>query len=469
MASQPGYTREDIERGIKRIYQVVLAQSHVTPYFIIGIAIASLFLDAYDFSAFSLATAAFKNTWPWMSSALFGFAIASIQIGATIGALTGGWLNDRIGRRNMLILNMILFVAMAIGAGLAPDPYTFSIFRILLGYALGADIVTGFSYIFEFLEFNKRLVFSGGFDAYWFGSVVFAIVFIVFPLYFALHSLTHPIIWRAIMVIGGIAAFIILLFRSRIPESVLWIAYRGRLATAKRIIKQVYGIDLQDVPDVDLDIHKVRGFRSLFRIFRRSKWKELTSTFIGTFEGGIEFYSFGFYTPYILLVLSKIGSLATLVSTTIINVAGFAAGIATAYLVPRLGTKNLYVIGTLGTGISMLAASFVLPPKIVPLIVFFATTFLVFHVMGPNGVQSYVMINTAYGPSERGTAGGWNYFFSKLAAVVSSFWAPILFSSIGVVNTLHFLATFAFITAVIGAVLGFDARKYRTEEEAIPT
>ncbi|MFP3281080.1 MAG: MFS transporter, partial [Vulcanisaeta sp.] len=136
------YSREEIERGIAKIYQVVLSTKNITARYIAIIALASLWVDAYDFAAFTFATAAFKATFPWMSTYLFGLAAAAVQIGATIGAVVGGWLTDRIGRRNMFILNMILFTVMAIGAGLAPDPYTFTVFRILLGFALGADTAT---------------------------------------------------------------------------------------------------------------------------------------------------------------------------------------------------------------------------------------------------------------------------------------------------------------------------------------
>jgi len=38
------------------------------------------------------------------------------------------------------------------------------------------------------------------------------------------------------MIIRGLLGLVILLLRSRIPESVLWLAYQGKLATAKKIL-----------------------------------------------------------------------------------------------------------------------------------------------------------------------------------------------------------------------------------------
>ncbi|QXJ30811.1 putative MFS-type transporter [Saccharolobus shibatae] len=50
-------------------------------------------------------TASLKSTFPSVSSILISLAIGAVQLGAVIGAVVGGWLNDRIGRRNMFILN----------------------------------------------------------------------------------------------------------------------------------------------------------------------------------------------------------------------------------------------------------------------------------------------------------------------------------------------------------------------------
>jgi len=111
--------------------------------------------------------------------------------------------------------------------------------------------------------------------------VIFAIIF---PWFFTVGTITSPIFWRVLMIIGGLLGLVILLLRSRIPESVLWLAYQGKLATAKKILKKTYNIDLPDVPDVDVVIRQsARGFKSAFSIFRKSKWRELVYSFNGNF------------------------------------------------------------------------------------------------------------------------------------------------------------------------------------------
>ena len=47
-------------------------------------------------------------------------AAAGTQGGALIGALIGGWLSDKIGRRVMFLVTMIMFVVLALAQAFAP-------------------------------------------------------------------------------------------------------------------------------------------------------------------------------------------------------------------------------------------------------------------------------------------------------------------------------------------------------------
>jgi len=458
------YSREDIERGIAKIYETVLSTKNITAKYIVILALASLWLDAYDFAAISFATASLKNTFPNVPNILLSFAIGSIQLGAVIGAVAGGWLNDRIGRRNMFILNMILFTVMAVLAGLSTNIYELTAFRGLLGFALGADTATGFAYIFEYLEKSQRLFWSNLWQLQWYIMYLVTIAFILTPFYFVTHTLSSPLLWRVVMIIGGPLALIILLLRSKIPESVLWLAYQGKLSSAKRILKQTYGIDLPDVPDVDVKIREVgRGFKSAFSIFKSNKWRELVYSFNGNFEQSFIFYTFGFYIPYILLALKLAGPLATIEASAILYSGGVIGGYLTAWLTPRIGTKSQYVIGAVGEGISvgLIALTYILKLPL-SFFVLFSFLFYFFHVIGPAS-QGMTSINAFFGTRERGTAAGWGYFWVKLAAVLG-----LIIGLSGVkynpVSLTLGLAAYGVATGILGLIIGYDTRTYKLED-----
>ena len=62
---------------------------------------------------------------------------ASILLGAIIGALACSRLSERRGRRGTILIIAVIFVVGAICCMLAPDKFTLSLSRILLGFAVG--------------------------------------------------------------------------------------------------------------------------------------------------------------------------------------------------------------------------------------------------------------------------------------------------------------------------------------------
>src|SRR5512142_1843941 len=54
---------------------------------------------------------------------MLGLAAAGTQGGALIGALLGGWLSDKIGRRVMFLATMVLFIVLALAQAFVPNVF----------------------------------------------------------------------------------------------------------------------------------------------------------------------------------------------------------------------------------------------------------------------------------------------------------------------------------------------------------
>ncbi len=65
-----------------------------------------------------------------------------LTLGAAFGALFGGRLSDRYGRRHNLILLAILFIIGALGNAFAPNIWVMYPFRLILGMAVGGSSAT---------------------------------------------------------------------------------------------------------------------------------------------------------------------------------------------------------------------------------------------------------------------------------------------------------------------------------------
>ena len=110
--------------------------------------IASIFVEAWDLYSISFLLV-FLNAEYHPSALLLGLASAGTQAGAIVGALAGGWLMDRLGRRVMFLGTMAMFIVFALAQAFAPNVKALAAIRLLLGIPLGADVVVGFTYIME--------------------------------------------------------------------------------------------------------------------------------------------------------------------------------------------------------------------------------------------------------------------------------------------------------------------------------
>lgn len=86
--------------------------------------------------------------------ALGAVGAASI-IGAIFGALIGGKLYDRFGRKKVFMVDLVIFIVFATLSTVAWNLESLILFRFLLGVGIGADYPICASYVSEFMP--KRI------------------------------------------------------------------------------------------------------------------------------------------------------------------------------------------------------------------------------------------------------------------------------------------------------------------------
>src|SRR5215475_2365296 len=106
---------------------------------------ASILVEAWDLYSIAFVLIFIKQQFN-PDPLLLGLAAAGTQGGALIGALLGGWLSDKIGRRIMFLSTMIMFIVMALAQAFVPSVGWLIVVRFLLGIPLGSDISTGYTY-----------------------------------------------------------------------------------------------------------------------------------------------------------------------------------------------------------------------------------------------------------------------------------------------------------------------------------
>src|SRR5271167_345634 len=107
---------------------------------------ASILVEAWDLYGIAFVLIFIREQYH-PDPLMLGLAAAGTQGGALIGALIGGWLSDKIGRRVMFLVTMMMFIVLALAQAFVPNVTWLIVIRFLLGVPLGSDISTGYTYI----------------------------------------------------------------------------------------------------------------------------------------------------------------------------------------------------------------------------------------------------------------------------------------------------------------------------------
>ncbi len=78
-----------------------------------------------------------------------GWVGGTLLVGAALGALIGGRLSDRYGRRHNIVMLAVIFIIGALGTTFAPNIWVMYPFRVILGFAVGGASATVPVYLSE--------------------------------------------------------------------------------------------------------------------------------------------------------------------------------------------------------------------------------------------------------------------------------------------------------------------------------
>jgi MFS family permease len=197
-----------------------------------------------------------------------GAAASAYLLGAVAGALFFGWLTDRLGRKKLFTLTVLVYLVATIACGLSWDFWSFALFRFLTGAGIGGEYAAVNATIQELIPARHRgftdLVVNGSF---WLGAAIGAAGALV-----VLDPSVVPseVGWRAAFIIGGILGLIVLFLRRFLPESPRWLMTHGEPQEAEAIVAEIEqrveestGERLPPVPDEKLrlrtDVHSWFG------------------------------------------------------------------------------------------------------------------------------------------------------------------------------------------------------------------
>lgn len=135
-----------------RLERLPYSRWHVTVTAVLGVAI---FFDSFDSLAIAYVLPVLIRDWH-IAPGQIGLLISSANFGQALGALTFGWIAERIGRVSTARIAIAIFAVMSLACAFTTNTEQLMVCRFLQGIGLGGEIPVASTYISEILRADRR-------------------------------------------------------------------------------------------------------------------------------------------------------------------------------------------------------------------------------------------------------------------------------------------------------------------------
>ncbi|MFP7834981.1 MFS transporter [Marisediminicola sp. LYQ134] len=418
-------------------------------------------LDAMDVGLISFVIAQLAVVWSAEASELSWVASAGF-LGMAIGASLGGLLADRLGRRQVFALTLLVY---GVATGLSALSWSVGVLillRFVVGLGLGAELPVASTLVSEFAPARIRGRVIVILESFWaVGWTAAALIgFFVVP--------TGTDGWRWALLIGAAPAVWAIVVRLRMPESVRYLESTGRSAEAEATVREfedAAGVSRADgsparpapaatpaptasVSTASISTLKTRPFATLFGRELRGR---TISLWIVWFCVNFSYYGAFIWLPT-LLVAAGFPLVRSFEYTLIITLAQLPGYAVSAFLIERWGRRATLAVFLAGSAVS--AGLFATADDVTSILIF--GSMLSFFNLGAWGAL-YAVTPELYPTRVRGTGAGWAAGFGRLASIIAPLLVPIMSAAGGTALPFAVFAAF-FVVAAIAALTLPDLR-----------
>jgi sugar porter (SP) family MFS transporter len=289
---------------------------------------------------------------------LKGLFVASALIGCMLGSVVAGSLSDAFGRKKVLILSSVLFLATGIGCALAWDKYSLLVFRFIGGMGIGVASMVCPLYISEISPAHLR------------GRMVtlfqFAITIGICVSLFSNAAMEYlhrnatgeypgwyqwmivEEVWRSMFLMATLPAVVFAVLTLLIPESPRWLAKAGFEQKAEAVLRRVAGVKAAQDSMREIRAAIAEEVGTLTELFlpgpRKALFVALFLAMVSEFSGVTVVL---YYGPDILNNAGvRLGD--ALGGFVVIGIVNMVFTVIALWLMDRAGRRPLLFWGTLG-------------------------------------------------------------------------------------------------------------------------
>ena len=371
-----------------------------------------ILFDGYDLAINGVVLPLLMQEWG-LSAVQAGMLASTALAGMMFGAMFFGSLADKIGRKKVIMICIVLFSGLTFAGGFASNPTEFAILRFFAGLGIGGVMPNLVALTSEYAPQKMRsTLVTTMFSGYAVGGVMAALLGSWFTPNFG---------WQIMFFIAGIPLFLLPLIWKFLPESLAFIVKENKQEEARRIAcrlapdlsvnaKMIFTLPKVDIPEA----------ANVASLFRRGRTTNTLLFWLAFFTCLLTMYALSSWLPKLMMAAgySMDNSLMFMMVMNIGAVVGIIGG---GILADRFHLKPvLMCLGMLG-GIVMSLMGFQSNQFLLYILVFLA---------GAASIGSqmllYSYVAQYYPLAIRSTGIGWSSAIGRMGAIVG----PILIGSL---------------------------------------
>jgi MFS transporter, AAHS family, 4-hydroxybenzoate transporter len=410
-----------------------------------------LIMDGFDVQALGYLAPAIIQDWH-IPMAQMGPALSAALVGILVGSILFSMVADRIGRRPVLILATLFFSAVTLLTARVHNIPELRTIRFFAGMGLGGIMPNAVALVGEYSPRRLRvllmIVVTNGFNV---GAVIAGLI----------SAWMIPAFgWRSVFLVGGaIPAVIGVLMLTSLPESLQFLALKGRASEKlSRWVRRINPAVAADANTTYVVREEKRGGVPILQLFTEGRAIGTALLWVINFMNLLNLYFLASWLPTV--VNASYGSVraAALVGTTL-QIGGVIGTFLFSWLVERIGF--IPVLGTAFTA-ACISIAFIGQPSLSLSLLFVVVFVAGFCVVGGQGAVN-ALAATYYPTNLRSTGVGSGLGVGRIGGIAGPSVAGALLMAGWVPRQLFYAAA---VPALVSALTMFSLRWVMKPEQS---
>ena len=416
--------------------------------------------DSMDTGLIAFVRPVLAKEWG-LTTAQMGWIGSIGLIGMALGAIISGTVADKIGRKKVFSITVLLY-SLATGAcALAWSYESLLVFRFLVGFGLGGELPVAATLMSEYAPSHLRGRFIVLLESFWgVGWLVAACIsYLIIPKFG----------WQIAFVLGTLPALYVFLIRLHMPESIRYLLSKDRIEEAKEIIlmlEKKLNVKSEDftgkLTPAELGQGVAQpGFKTLWS---SAMAKRTLMLWLAWFGIVYSYYGIFMWLPSIVFQ-QGFAVVKTFEYVLIMTIAQLPGYYCAAWLVDVIGRKYTLSLFLLMSGV----ASYFFGNAGTPESLLMWGAIMSFFNLGAWGVI-YTYTPELYPTNIRALGSGWAAGFGRLGGMIAPALVGVMLANqLGINNVFMMFAAVLVAVAAIVLGLGIESRQKSLEEISATT